>query len=455
MRRVDAGARHVSDPGQHAFVSRPHRTLLVLSVPVMLSLIAEPLAGLVDLAFVQRLGAAPAAALGSATALLSAITWVFNFLSVGTQSEVAHDLGAGRPERAASAAALALVLALAIGVVVAALAWPLIPAASAGMSPDPLVRDGTRTYLRIRLLGMPALLLVFAASGALRGVQDMRGPMWIAAGMSALNVALDALLIFGAGPVPALGIAGAAWATAASQVLGAVAALGLLLRRIGWASPDWSRRRSMLVVGGDMFLRTAALNAFLILGTRVALQSGTGAGAAHQVLRQVWMLLAFLLDGFAASAQSLVGYFLGAGRVDLARRVAGTAFTQASVAGGVIALGLIAAEQGVAALLVAEGARAAFSSAWLACVLAQPLNAVSFVTDGIHWGSRDYSYLRNVMLLASLAGVAGLLWIDPEAPGALLRIWIVTAGWIAIRAALGALRVWPGIGRAPLAPPAG
>ena len=433
-------------------MSRPHRTLVVLSVPVMFSLIAEPLAGIVDLAFVQRLGTAQAAALGSATALLSAVTWVFNFLSIGTQSEVAHELGAGRRERAAGAASLALVLALVIGVAAAALAAALIPAASAGMSPDALVRAETARYLWIRLLGLPALLVLFAASGALRGVQDMRGPMWIAAGMSALNVGLDALLIPGAGPVPGLGIAGAAWATAISQWFGAAAALAWMGRRIGWAPPDWGRRRRMLVVGGDMVLRTAALNGFLILATRVALQSGTASGAAHQAVRQVWMLLAFLLDAFAASAQSLVGYFLGAGRIDLARRVAGVSAAHAVAVGVVVALVLLAGEGAVAAVLVAGGAHAAFAAIWPLCALAQPLNAVSFVTDGIHWGTRDYAYLRNAMLLSSIAGVAGLLWIDPGSPGALMQVWIVTTGWIALRAALGAARVWPGLGRAPLAP---
>ena len=78
---------------RHPFVDRPNRTLLALSIPVFFSLIAEPLTGLVDTGFIARLGAAPLAALGVGTAALSSIFWIFNFLAVGTQTNVAQALG--------------------------------------------------------------------------------------------------------------------------------------------------------------------------------------------------------------------------------------------------------------------------------------------------------------------------------------------------------------------------
>ena len=85
---------------EHPFVRSPHRTLVSLSIPVLISLIAEPLTGLADTAFVARLGSAPLAALGVGTVLLSSVFWIFNFLGIGTQTEVARALGAGRRERA-------------------------------------------------------------------------------------------------------------------------------------------------------------------------------------------------------------------------------------------------------------------------------------------------------------------------------------------------------------------
>jgi MATE family multidrug resistance protein len=89
----------------HPFLRRPHHTMLVLSLPVLFSLIAEPLTGVADTAFVARLGAGPTAALGVATTLLSSVFWVFNFLGIGTQTAVARAHGAtGAAARGASEA---------------------------------------------------------------------------------------------------------------------------------------------------------------------------------------------------------------------------------------------------------------------------------------------------------------------------------------------------------------
>ncbi len=78
------GSTPLDDPDRHPFVARPHRTFLALSLPVLISLVAEPLAGIADTAFIARLGASPLAALGVATTLLSGLFWAFNFLSIGT-----------------------------------------------------------------------------------------------------------------------------------------------------------------------------------------------------------------------------------------------------------------------------------------------------------------------------------------------------------------------------------
>ena len=83
-----------------------------------------------------------------------------------------------------------------------------------------------------------------------------------------------------------------------------------------------------------------------------------------------------------------------------------------------------------------------------------PLNALSFATDGIHWGSGDYRFLRNVMMLATACGTIGIWLLNEQAAGALTQVWLVTAGWITLRAVFGMLRVWPGIGNSPFAPAA-
>ena len=107
------------------------------------------------------------------------------------------------------------------------------------------------------------------------------------------------------------------------------------------------------------------------------------------------------------------------------------------------------AEGLVAAAVVPASALPQFAGAWRVLALTQPINAISFVTDGIHWGTGDYRYLRNAMLAATGGGLLAIATLA-SGPGALTRIWLVTAAWIAIRAVFGLLRVWPGVGEAPL-----
>lgn len=439
-------------PERHPFVDRPNRTLVALSVPVMLSLIAEPLTGLVDTAFVARLGATPLAALGVGTVLLSSTLWIFNFLGVGTQTEVAHALGAADRVRAREVSGVALALSVAVGCILAVLLWPLLGPISRVMGASGAIEDGAVVYLEIRLLGAPAVIAMMATFGALRGLHDMRTPLYIAAGTNALNALLDAVLIHGLGPVPAYGIAGAAWATTASHWIGAILGAASVRSRLGRPRHlSFRHARALLVVGRDLFFRTALLVAFIALGTRVATRLGSDAGAAHQAVRQVWLLTALALDAFAATAQSLVGYFLGAQQIRLARRVATLALLWSVGTGAALLVAMLALEDVAALALVPPTARELFASAWWVAALAQPLNAVSFVTDGIHWGTRDYRYLRNAMLLASLVGSALLLASDAQGSASVFGIWAITGLWILMRAGLGALRVWPGVGQAPLA----
>lgn len=440
------------DADSHAFVRHPHRTMLALSFPVLLSLIAEPLTGLADTAFVARLGSEAVAALGVATVLLSGMFWVFNFLGIGTQTAVANAHGRQDAARGADAVATALAAALALGVVLALLAWPFLDQLASFMGAHGPVRDGAVTYLRIRFVAAPAVLVTLVAFGALRGLEDMRTPFVIAVSVNVVNVVLDAALIFGFGPVPALGVAGAAWATSAAQIAGAVWAVRAAWRALGPFTRV--RARAMLelfVVGRDLVLRTALLLGFILLATRAATRAGAEPAAANQAVRQVWTLTALLLDAFAATTQTLVGYFLGAQRRALARRAALTGCQWGVAAGLALSATMLLATEQVAWLLVPASARGVFPAAWAVAALAQPLNALSFITDGVHWGTGDFRYLRNAMLASTGAGAVLLACVDVSAPGALVAIWAVTVAWTVIRATFGVLRIWPGVGHAPLA----
>jgi MATE family multidrug resistance protein len=424
--------------------------MLALSVPMVGSLVAEPLTGVVDSLLIAQLGASPLAALGVAVPLLSTLLFAFNFLGIGTQTLVANALGEGRREHAGEVAGLAMLLGLGFGVGLALLALLAAEPASVWMGARGTTLENALAYLHIRLLGAPAVLLTMAAFGAMRGVQDVHTPLWIAIAMNLANLVLDIVLIFGLGPFPALGLTGAAWASTIAQWSGAAIALYAIAKQLGLAKRiDWTEAGQLLVVGRDLFLRSAMLLIFITVAGRTATRISTEAGAAHTLIRSVWMLTAFLLDAYAIVAQSLVGYFVGAGRRRLARRVARTCIEWSVVTGvGAGALMLAGTPWLIAAL--PEASKPLATVAWTIAALSQPLNAVSFGTDGIHWGTSDYRFLRNAMLLATGSCTALLIALDASHRASLEGIWIVTTLWIALRAAAGTLRVWPGIGRAPL-----
>lgn len=436
----------------HPFVSKPNRTLLALTIPVFFSLIAEPLTGLVDTAFVARLGSTSLAALGVGTAALSSIFWIFNFLAIGTQTNVAQALGQDQEQKAVRLTSLALALSAAAGLLLIVFGWFTVPWASSLLGAQGQVLAEAQAYMRIRLFGAPAVILTLTAFGALRGMQDMRSPLWIALAVNIINIALDALLIRGFGPIPALGVSGAAAASAAAQSLGAIWALIVIGRKLGWtAHLDLQEARGLLQIGGDLLIRTGALTLFLLLTTRVATAAGVNSGAAHQAIRQFWIFAALGLDALAITAQSLVGFFIGSRWVEQARRVAFIGCLWGLLLGALIGLGMWLARFELALLLVPPEAQALFFLPWLMSALVQPINALAFITDGIHWGTADFAYLRNAVVMATIIGSAGLWLVDVNDPDALFWIWLVTAVWIAIRAAFGLLRIWPAIGRAPLA----
>lgn len=203
------------------FLSAPFRTIFALWVPVLFSLIAEPVTGLVDTAFVARLGTDSMAALGVGTMVLSSVFWIFNFLSVGSQTEVSQALGRQEMARGVRISSLALSIALGAGSALALLAWFFVSPVATAMGASGEVHRQAVSYIQWRSAGAPAVLLTLTAFGVLYGLQDMHMPLWIAVSVNAMNILLDWVLIFGPGPLPAFGITGAAVASATSQWIGA------------------------------------------------------------------------------------------------------------------------------------------------------------------------------------------------------------------------------------------
>ena len=407
-----------------------HRRILALALPATLALAADPLLSLVDTAIVGRLGTTQLAALSVSAALFTATFWLFNFLTYGTTAEVARLRGAGRDHDASFYALQALWLAVGLGLVATVVlilgAAPL--ARLMGASGD--VVAPAVSYLRVRALAAVPVLVVTVGHGAFRGLQDTRTPLAVTAAANGANAVLSWALVYPAG----LGITGAAWGTVVAQ--SCAAAAFLLLGRRALPLPrltvDPVAMRGVVRVARDLFLRTAALLAGITVTTAVAARMGEVTVAAHQIARELWVLLTLVLDGFAIAGQALVATHLGRGEPGLARRDARRLLKWGTAAGALIGAGYLALGGLLPGVFTTdEAVLTAVAVVWPVVALLQPIGGAVFVLDGVLMGAGDFGFLMRSTALASL------LVLVPLCLAALALGWGLPGIWIAMSALMG------------------
>ena len=423
------------------------REVLALAVPAFLALVAEPLFLMVDAAIIGRLGVVPLAALGTASSVLLTTAGIFVFLAYGTTSVVARQVGAGSPRGAIEVGTGGVWLAGALGILgglaVGVFARPF--ASVFGSSPEAL--DQAVTYLQISALGLPGMLLVLAATGILRGLQDTRTPLVVSVAGFGSNAVLSALLVLGLD----MGIAGAAWGTVIAQTGMAVGLLAVVLVR-GRAvhaslRPHVGRVLSAAVDGAPLLVRTLALRAILMLTVYVAATFGDAPLAAYQVTMTIWSLLTFALDALAIAGQALTGASLGGGDAQGAR-AATRLMVRWGVWGGVVLGLVIAALHQVIPIFFTEDAqvRSAIAAGLLLVAVTQPLSGYVFVVDGVLIGAGDGPWLARSMVLVLLAYLPVIFaarsigaGYEPEA--AVVVLWVAVTAFMLIRALFMAWRM--------------
>lgn len=426
------------------------RVLLGLAVPAVGTLVADPLMGLVDTAVVGRIGAAELGGLGIAVAVLSTVAWVFNFLVYGTTSAVARSLGARDVAGAVRRVRTSVRAALLIGTAVGVLLWLAAPRLLVALGAvEALIEPGT-SYLRVRAIGVPLVMLTFVGHGAFRGASDTRTPLGIAVGSNVLNAVLTVLL---ARP---FGIAGVAAATVVAELAAVVAFVVLLPRagvprtgllrtstRVGAGASggdtpttiaaDLAEVRALLRVGRDLFLRTGGLTLGLLAVSAAAARMGVVTAAAHQVLYQIMMLGSFTLDGLAVAGQATVGTALGRGDREEARAL-GRTTALLGAAGGALTAGLLLAASGVVPRLLTDDAVVldAVATAWWLLAVGHLITGVVFALDGVMMGAEDYRYLRDTTVVAALVGGTAAQLVASSG-GTLLGLWFCVQTLMLVR----------------------
>ncbi len=407
-----------------------NRQIARLAVPALGTLAADPLVSLIDTAFVGRLGTVSLAALAINAAIFSVAFMAFNFLAYGTTPLVARAWGRGDAASVARTITEALVLAVGLGLAATAVLligsrrWLEI------LQTPTEAFDQALTYLRIRALAAPAVLIILASNGAFRGRQDTLTPLRVTVGLNLINVVGDAVLIF----VFGWGIAGAAVATVVAQWLGAIWFLALL-------APDWLGLRAvkrhdlvpLLSAGWAIIIRTGALLAALTAATASAARIGTSAVAAHQVVMQVWLLLALLVDALAVAGQALVGRYLGEGDLTMVSAVVRQLTKWGLVAGGALAVMVMGLRPLLGPIfgVAPEVADLAVNVMPLVAAV-QPLGAVLFVGDGVFLGASRFRFLAWTSSVASVASLGVIWWFDGTRTD-LTGVWLGVSALLVFR----------------------
>ena len=380
-----------------------HARVLKIALPIVLSNATVPILGAVDTGVVGQLGeAAPIGAVGLGAVILATFYWIFGFLRMGTTGLVAQAKGGGDVPETGAILMRALMIGGAAGVVLVLgqvlIFWAAFSAAPASAEVESL----TREYLSIRIWGAPATIAIYAVTGWLIGVERTRGVLVLQLWMNGLNIGLDLWFVLGLG----WGVSGVAVATLIAEWTGL--ALGLWLCREAFAGDQWRdwarvfdrvRIRRMMSVNNDIMVRSILLQGsfttFLFLGAYL----GDVTLAANQVLVQFLEITAYALDGFAFSAEAMVGSALGAGARAEFRRAA-IVSSQWGV-GGAVLLGAgfyfggpFLIDWMAKAPEVQEAARLYLP--WLA--VAPIIGIASWMFDGIYIGATWTRPMRNAMV---------------------------------------------------------
>ncbi len=413
-----------------------------LAIPAIISGIAEPILSATDTAIVGNIpviGTESLAAVGIVGSFLSMLIWVLAQTRAVISAIISQYLGAGRLDEVKTLPAQAILFNIGLSITILIATVPFIKEIFVLLKAEGQVLEYCISYYEIRVWGFPLSLFVFAIFGIFRGLQNTFWPMVIALIGVVTNVGLDFILVYGIDNlINPMNLEGAAWASLISQILMAVLSLILLLKKTEvslrleklW-HPEMKR---FLVMSGNLFIRSLALNITLILAVREATSLGTSYIAAHSIAIQLWLFFAFFIDGYGGAGNILGGRLLGAKDyttlVKMAKKVTVYGIIVACVLGGIALLipeklGLIFSKD--------KEVMTIFLDFFYIVVMMLPINALAFVGDGIFKGMGETGYLRNVLLGSTFLGFIPTLLIARYFDLQLHGVWIAISVWMLIR----------------------
>lgn len=413
-----------------------------LAIPALIAGIAEPILSITDTAIIGHIdinATESLAAVGIVGAFISMLIWVFGQVRSAISSIISQYVGANKLDEIKELPAQAIAMIVASSLLVLALSYPFSRQIFQFYNASDQILDYCIAYFNIRIFGFPFALFVFAVFGTFRGLQNTFYPMIIAIIGASLNIVLDIILVYGIeGYIPAMHVEGAAYASVIAQVVMAIISLVLLLKKTAISlrlsftlHAEVPRLLNMI---GNLFIRTIALNVALYLATSYATDYGKEYIAAYTISINIWLLGAFMIDGYSSAGNILSGKLLGAKEYKSLVILSNKLFKYGIVIGTIIAVLGAVFYNAIGRIFTNETlVLEQFYTVFWIVLITQPINAITFIFDGMFKGMGEMKYLRNLLILATGLVFVPTLLIFDYLNYKLIAIWLAFTCWIIAR----------------------
>ena len=413
-----------------------------LAIPALIAGIAEPILSITDTAIIGHIdinATESLAAVGIVGAFISMLIWVFGQVRSAISSIISQYVGANKLDEIKELPAQAIAMIVASSLLVLALSYPFSRQIFQFYNASDQILEYCIAYFNIRIFGFPFALFVFAVFGTFRGLQNTFYPMIIAIIGASLNIVLDLILVYGIeGYIPAMHVEGAAYASVIAQVVMAIISLVLLLKKTAISlrlsftlHAEVPRLLNMI---GNLFIRTIALNVALYLATSYATDYGKEYIAAYTISINIWLLGAFMIDGYSSAGNILSGKLLGAKEYKSLVILSNKLFKYGIVIGTIIAVLGAVFYTAIGRIFTNETlVLEQFYTVFWIVLITQPINAITFIFDGMFKGMGEMKYLRNLLILATGLVFVPTLLIFDYLNYKLIAIWLAFTCWIIAR----------------------
>jgi len=413
-----------------------------LAIPAIISGIAEPLLSITDTAIVGNIQINPTealAAVGIAGSFISAIVWILAQTRSAISAIIAQYFGANKIHEIIKLPAQIIFINLLLSVFIYFVTLFFVREIFSLYNATGLVLEQSVFYYKIRALGLPLTLFIFSIFGIFRGMQNTFWPMVISIIGAVLNVGLDFILIFGIeGFIPAYHVEGAAWASVIAQAVMAILALVLMLKKTPFhlkiSFPFHPEIKRLLSLSFNLIIRTIALNIALYMANAYATKYGTNYIAAQTIAFQIWLFFAFFIDGYSSVGNILSGKLLGEKNYPKIWQLSKQLNKYTLIISLILGALCFAFYLPIGKLFTKETeVLSLFYSIFWIVILMQPINAITFVFDGIFKGMAEAVTLRNTLLIATFLGFIPTLLIGDYFDLKLYAIWIAFTIWMILR----------------------